>query len=120
MSSADDVTSDGDPRHGSPDDSETPDGTTTTPKRVLVDYVYPTKVMTRFFGVKTLNPDNFAKEFKNITEEVLAHLRAGGTSLTLRLEIEAINDKGFDEGKIRTVSENAASLKFNQAGFEES
>ncbi len=119
--SPDDVTSDGgSPGDGSPDDSETPDGTTTKPKRVLVDYVYPTKVKTRFFGVKTLNPDNFAKEFKNITEEVLAHLRAGGTSLTLRLEIEAINDKGFDEGKIRTVSENAASLKFNQAGFEES
>jgi hypothetical protein len=27
---------------------------------------------------------------------------------------------GFDEGKVRTVSENAKTLKFDQSGFEES
>jgi hypothetical protein len=26
---------------------------------------------------------------------------------------------GFDEGKVRTVSENAHTLKFDQSGFDE-
>ena len=32
----------------------------------------------------------------------------------------ATDAAGFDEAKIRTVSENAKTLKFDQAGFEES
>lgn len=37
-----------------------------------------------------------------------------------RGRFEATNAAGFDEAKIRTVSENAKPLKFDQAGFEES
>ncbi len=37
----------------------------------------------------------------------------------MKVEIEAIDTDGFDEGKIRTVSENAQTLKFDQSGFEE-
>ena len=87
---------------------------TTKPQRV--DYFYP---RTRFFGVKTLRSDQFALDFKNIAEEVLAHLRGGATNLIVRIEIEATDSDGFDEGKIRTVSETAKTLKFDQAGFEE-
>ncbi len=76
---------------------------------------------TRFYGVKTLKADKIAVDFKDIAEEVLAHLRgSGSTNLVVRIEIEATNAAGFDEGKIRTVSENAQTLKFDQAGFEES
>lgn len=87
--------------------------------RRAVDFVYPS-AKTRFFGVKTLNSDKVALDFKNVAEEVLAHLRSGDTNLTVRIEIEAIDGAGFDEAKIRTVSENAKTLKFDQAGFEES
>ena len=90
----------------------------TTGKRV-VDFVYP-PAKTRFFGAKTLNPDKIALDFKNIAEEILAHLRNGDTNLVVRIEIEATDSGGFDESKIRTVSENAKTLKFEQAGFEES
>ena len=89
------------------------------PRRGVVDFGYP-NAKTRFFGVKTLNSDKVALDFKNVAEEVLAHLRNGDTNLTVRIEIEATTTGGFDEAKIRTVSENAKTLKFDQAGFEES
>lgn len=74
---------------------------------------------TRFYGVKTLNSDKIALDFKNIADEVLAHLRADPTTnVTVRIEIEATDESGFDDGKIRTVSENAVTLKFDQSGFE--
>lgn len=43
-----------------------------------------------------------------------------GANLKVTIEIEATNASGFDEGKVRTVSENARTLKFEQSGFEES
>lgn len=83
--------------------------------------VYRRKSKTRFYGVKTLNAEKIAMDFKNIAEEVIAHLRGDPTTnLTVRIEIEATDAAGFDENKIRTVSENARTLKFDQSGFEES
>jgi hypothetical protein len=83
--------------------------------------VYNRKGKTRFYGVKTLNTEKIAMDFKNIAEEVIAHLRVEtSTNLTVRIEIEATDASGFDENKIRTVSENAHTLKFDQSGFEES
>ena len=84
-----------------------------TPK---VDFVWPT----RFYGVKTLNSDKIAQDFRNVAEEVLAHLRSGeNTSVTVRIEIEATDSGGFTENRVRTVSENARTLKFDQSGFEQ-
>ena len=51
---------------------------------------------------------------------MIAHLREPGTKLVVKIEIEATDTSGFDEGKVRTVSENAKTLKFDQSGFEES
>lgn len=90
------------------------------PDAVKVDTVF-IKPKTRFYGVKTLNSDKIALDFKNIAEEVIANLRADdGTELIVRIEIEATNQAGFGDGKVRTVSENAHTLKFDQSGFEES
>ncbi|MFB8229430.1 Swt1 family HEPN domain-containing protein [Cellulosimicrobium sp. NPDC055967] len=74
----------------------------------------------RFFGVKELNPDRYALEFRNIAEEVIANLRDVGAQMTVRIEIEATKHDGFGESTIRTVSENAKTLKFEQSGFEKS
>lgn len=75
---------------------------------------------TRFYAVKSLNADKIAFDFKNIADEVLTHLRdQDGTELTVRIEIEATNPAGFDDSKVRTVTENARTLKFDQSGFEE-
>ncbi|MCX2966288.1 Swt1 family HEPN domain-containing protein [Gordonia aquimaris] len=77
---------------------------------------------TRFFGVKTLDADRIALDFKNIADEVLAHLRDGDAEVSVTIEIEATDPLGFSEGTVRTVSENARTLKFDdaQSGFEDS
>jgi len=52
---------------------------------------------------------------------VLAHLAAApGSRLTVRVEIEATSEQGFDGARRCTVSENAKTLKFEQSAFEES
>lgn len=89
-----------------------------TPKR-RVDLTFTAPLKKRFYGTKTLSTDRIALDFKTIADEVLAHLRSSGTNLTVRIEIEAEDQAGFDEGKVRTISENAATLKFDQSGFEE-
>ena len=60
-----------------------------------------------------------ALDFKNIADEVIAQLREPGTNLVVKIEIEATDASGFDDSKVRTVSENANTLKFDQSGFEE-
>ena len=100
-----------------PDNETTPSEADTTTKPP-VDVAFPPP-KTRFYGVKTLSSDKIALDFKNIAEEILAHLRDTGAHLIVKVEIEAIDAGGFDEGKIRTVSENAQTLKFDQSGFEE-
>ena len=79
-----------------------------------VDIVFPT----RFYGVKTLSSDKIALEFRSIADEIIANLRDQGINLTVKIEIEATDTTGFDESKIRAVSENAKTLKFDQSGFE--
>ncbi len=39
--------------------------------------------------------------------------------MTVRIEIEATDDDGFNDGRVRTISENARTLKFDQSGFED-
>jgi hypothetical protein len=61
---------------------------------------------TRFFGSKRLQADRYASDFKKLADEVLGPLGA------------TVPD-GFDDAKVRTIFENAATLKFEQSGFEE-
>ena len=63
--------------------------------------------------------DKATHDFKNVADEILANLREDGTRLVVKIEIEATRPAGFDEGRVRTVSENARTLKFDQSGFEE-
>lgn len=82
--------------------------------------VHHRKVKTRFYGVKTLNSDKIALDFKTVADEIITNLRQNGTELVVKIEIEATKSAGFEEGQVRTVSENARTLKFDQSGFEES
>ena len=75
---------------------------------------------TRFFGSKRLQADRYASDFKKLADEVLGPLGATpGVTLNVTIEIEATTSDGFDDAKVRTVSENATTLKFEQSGFEE-
>jgi len=42
-----------------------------------------------------------------------------GSDVTVRLEIEANVPKGVPDDVVRTVSENARTLKFTDHGFED-
>jgi hypothetical protein len=76
---------------------------------------------TRFFGSKRLQADRYASDFKKLADEVLGPLGSTpGVTLNVTIEIEATTTGGFDDAKVRTVSENATTLKFEQSGFEES
>jgi hypothetical protein len=75
---------------------------------------------TRFFGSKRLQADRYATDFKKLAEEVLGPLgMVPGVTLNVTIEIEATTAQGFDDAQVRTVSENAATLKFEQSGFED-
>jgi len=39
--------------------------------------------------------------------------------LSVTIEVEATAPDGFDDAKVRTVSENDATLRFEQSGFKE-
>ncbi|MGT2463366.1 DUF499 domain-containing protein [Sinomonas atrocyanea] len=101
-------------------DAPSADKTTAPTKSPTADAVTP-KAKTRFYGVKALQSDRIAMDFKNVAEEVISHLRGNADGeLVVRIEVEATSETGFDEGTVRTVSENASTLKFDQFGFEES
>jgi hypothetical protein len=73
----------------------------------------------RFFGTRVLNEERYAADFSIIINEVLQPLTGTeGTQLEVRVEITATNQSGFDDAKRRIVNENAATLKFEQHGFE--
>ena len=73
----------------------------------------------RFFGVVRLNPERYGRELTRLSQEVLQHLAAAeGTQLDVRVEISAVNPDGFPTDKVRIVTENASTLKFETFGFE--
>jgi len=74
---------------------------------------------TRFFGSKILDPERYATDFKKVADEILAPLAATpGVQLEITIEIDAEAPEGFDDAKIRTVSENSATLKIETHDFE--
>lgn len=74
---------------------------------------------TRFFGSKRLSIERPALDFKKISDEILVPLEsAEGADLKITIEIEATSPDGFDDWTIRTVAENAKTLKFDSGDFE--
>jgi predicted AAA+ superfamily ATPase len=73
----------------------------------------------RFYGVVALDVTRLGRDFTTVNDEVIGQLaRLMGTQLTVKVEIEATNDTGFDPKTVRDVSENATTLKFDQHDFE--
>lgn len=73
----------------------------------------------RFFGSVQLSSDRYARDFARIAEAVIAHLAAAdGVRMDISLEISAVVDDEFDDARVRTVAENATTLKFESSGFE--
>lgn len=77
--------------------------------------------MTRYLGSTRLDPQRYGRDFARIQQEVPQDLEAAaaGTRLEVSIEIQAVNASGFGTDTVRTVRENAATLRFGANGFEE-
>jgi hypothetical protein len=79
----------------------------------------PTTPPRRFHGTVGLDSTRVGRDASRIADEVIAHL-AGlvGAEVTVTLEIEASLPSGASEQTVRTVTENARTLRFKSHGFE--
>jgi hypothetical protein len=74
----------------------------------------------RFYGSVYLDPVRMGRDAGQIAEEVVQHLASVlGADVEIRLEIDAKIPEGASDEVVRTVTENARTLKFDQHGFEE-
>jgi hypothetical protein len=73
----------------------------------------------RFHGTPTLDPTRVGRDAGRIAEEVIAHLSGlVGAKVMVTLEVEAEVPNGAPDHVVRTVTENARTLKFTSQGFE--
>lgn len=88
------------------------------PKSGKTPPVEPPKLK-RFHGSVTLDPTRVGRDAGKIADEVIAHLVGlVGSDVTVTLEIAAEIPTGTPENVVRTVTENARTLKFTDQGFE--
>ena len=74
----------------------------------------------RFHGSVEVDPVRAAKAVGQIAEEVVSHISGlVGAKVEVTLEIEAEIPDGAPEHVVRTVTENARTLRFKSHGFEE-
>ncbi len=74
----------------------------------------------RFHGVVKLDETRMARDAGRIAEEIIQHLTSQlGAEVEITLEIHARLPNGAPDNVVRTVSENARTLKFESFGFED-
>ena len=74
----------------------------------------------RFHGTVQLDTARVGRDASRIADEVVVHLSGlVGAEVTVTLEIEANIPSGVPDHVVRTVTENARTLKFKSQGFEE-
>ena len=75
---------------------------------------------TRYFGVYRLDPERYGRDLARLGQEILMQLAAvEDAQLEITVEVHASSADGFSADKVRTVPENARTLKFEQSGFED-
>ena len=73
----------------------------------------------RFYGSVRLNPDRVGRDAGKIAEEIIQHLTLQpGSTVEVTLEIQAQMPEGATDRTVRTVTENAHTLKFTSHSFE--
>jgi len=80
----------------------------------------PPPQVRRVYGSVPLNAHLAGLDASKVVDEVIRHLNAlVGAEVTVTLEISAEVPGGIPDDIVRTVSENARTLKFTTSGFEE-
>ena len=75
----------------------------------------------RFYASVHLDPLRMGRDAGQIAEAIVQHLATAlGSNVEVRLEIDAVIPEGASDDLVRTVTENAQTLKFEQHGFESS
>ena len=75
---------------------------------------------TRYYGSVKIDPQRVNKELQVIVDEVIERLTSDSDcEVKVTLEIRAKMEKGFEEGTIRTITENSRTLKFDEYEFGE-
>lgn len=73
----------------------------------------------RFHGTVKLDSARVGRDAGKVAEEVIAHLAGQvGAEVTVTLEIEARLPNGANDQIVRTVTENARTLRFDSQAFE--
>ncbi|HUW40193.1 MAG TPA: Swt1 family HEPN domain-containing protein [Rectinemataceae bacterium] len=73
----------------------------------------------RFHGTVSLDTERVGRDAGRIAEEIISHLAVQpGAKVSVTLEIDAELPEGAADGLVRTVTENARTLKFTSQGFE--
>ncbi|MFH8518213.1 DUF499 domain-containing protein [Streptomyces gelaticus] len=75
------------------------------------------RIPTRFYANAQLSPEQYSKNASKYVFDILQHLDVIGTEIEITIEIQAKRPEGFPEDKVRTLTENANTLKL-QAEFE--
>ena len=76
-------------------------------------------VKKRFYGCGEVDPITAKIEFSQIVDEVIAQFTSRpNAKVTIKVEIEAEDEKGFDENLQRAIRENCAVLHIEKAEFE--
>jgi len=74
----------------------------------------------RFHGTVSLEAHDPIGAFAEVVQNVIEHFTAQfGTEVAITVDVEARRAEGFDARTVRNVKENATTLKFKTAEFEE-
>ncbi len=91
-----------------------------TPARLAALAAGGDKKTRRFHATVTLDPQDPIGSFASVVDHVVEHFTSQyGTEVSLTLDVEARRGEGFETKTVRIVRENAATLKFKTAEFEE-
>ena len=78
------------------------------------------KLQKRFYASLDLEPHGAKMRFGDIVDNIVRHLiERTDTCVTISIEIQAESPSGFQEDIQRVLKENANTLKFKSAAFEE-
>jgi hypothetical protein len=73
----------------------------------------------RFYGSVRVDPGRLNRDFGRVAQEVISHLTGlVDARVEITIEVSAEHDEGFPDDVVRTVTENARTLKFDPQGFE--
>jgi hypothetical protein len=79
----------------------------------------PLQRLKRFHGTVVLDTERVGRDAGRIAEEIISHLAVEpGSRVAITLEIDAELPEGAADSLVRTVTENARTLRFISHGFE--